>query len=180
MTLVAVGSKNPIKLQAVKRAFYAFQCQHPNAFLDELTIMSVHTSNGGMPAMPMNEAEILHGAIHRAEQSSLHEGTTLGVGAEGGIFLIGENWFCNSWVAIHRRGSTWIGQGPGVMVPRPIMGMILQQGMELGDAEDIYFGNVNTKQGIGLTGTISQGMITRSESFSLAAVCALGAMKCGL
>ncbi|MGH3834121.1 MAG: DUF84 family protein [Pseudonocardiaceae bacterium] len=182
MTIVVTGTKNPIKLQAVERGFLAFQCQHSETLPYPLKFISEQVSNGGTPAQPMNEGEALRGAISRSENAAKLREADFGVGVEGGIFLVGEHWICNGWVSVHSvaHERSWIGQCPGVMVPRGIMDMILREGKELGDAEDEYWGNTNTKQGMGLTGIVSQGMITRSEAFSIATVCALGAMQCVL
>lgn len=178
MTHVVVGSLNPIKCSAVSRAFKTYSLQFPEEIADPLTFSNMMAETPILD-QPRTNYETMRGAIYRARYSADKMRADYGVGLEGGIFPVGANWFCNSWVAIAQphHDTVWIGQGPGVMIPSGIMSYITHDGLELGDAEDRYFSLMDIKRGIGLTGIMSREMITREDSFSLATLCALGSMK---
>lgn len=164
-----VGSRNPIKLAAVvagmKRVYGT----------DE--VLPVDIITGDLPVQPMSMSDTYYGANVRAARSLKNGTRGIGVGLEGGLAQIGRNWYCVSWVTvIHTRGNIASAMGPAVMVPKPVMELV-NAGMELGDADDKYFGLTNSKQNGGLVGTITEGLVTREQTFTLAVVTALCSLE---
>lgn len=58
-------------------------------------------------------------------------------------------------------------------LPREISRLVLQEKMELGDADDQVFQRVNSKQGMGTVGMLTKSIISRSEYYKHALILAL-------
>src|SRR3989442_10963629 len=78
--LVAVGTKNPAKLEGVKRVFTDF---FPDVRFESLDTSSV------TKAQPMGMDQIIEGAIKRARFAISKTRARFGVGVEAGIFPLG-------------------------------------------------------------------------------------------
>ena len=53
----------------------------------------------------------------------------------------------------------------------------IREGMELGDAFDKFFNSINSKQGIGATGFLTDGLIDREQYYLQAAIIAVSELK---
>jgi inosine/xanthosine triphosphatase len=165
--IIVVGSRNPVKVRAVHVGL-------SRVIMDDFTL--VETSLDGYPDVidqPMSMSETWVGARRRAMYALQQCNGDLGVGLEGGLAQIEDEWFCVSCVAIaDSRGMILSAMGPAVYVPAPIIELV-QTGMELGDADDQYFGLSNSKQAGGLVGTITDGLVTREDGFTQAVIIAM-------
>jgi inosine/xanthosine triphosphatase len=163
---IAVGSTNPVKIEAVKEAFQA-------AYPDEAIEVRGYPVPSGVSDQPMSDMESIDGATHRANEALKVGGADYGVGLEGGIQLIGNKWFDCGWVVIlSKEGEAGIASSVRIETPGKMMAFI-HQGKELGEVVDILSGQRNTKQAGGHFGFMTNGIIDRKEGYRQAAVMAL-------
>ncbi|MGH3923625.1 MAG: DUF84 family protein, partial [Pseudonocardiaceae bacterium] len=144
MTMLAmVGSVNPVKIEAARLVI-------ADMFGDAGFVESVAVPSG-VPDQPMGSDVILSGALNRAYAARSAGDGDMGIGLEGGIIEVLGGWYCIGWsVVVTRTGDYWASPSNGVRVPDPVMDLVIDSGLELGDAEDKFFGRVNSKQAGGL------------------------------
>jgi len=172
MITLAVGSKNPVKLNAAingtKRA------------LENDTI----TGEGfdvpsGISDQPMTDAETKLGALNRAkaaykEFELLHgKGPSFSLGLEGGVQLTPENELeCFAWIAVFDGAKVGYSRTASFGLPPQIRDLVVNSGMELGHADDQVFGLSNSKQKGGAVGHLSKSVIDRATYYEHAVVLA--------
>lgn len=163
---VAVGSKNPVKIAAVREAF---QKLFPD---NEWEIIGVEVDSG-VPDQPMSDEESIAGARNRALKSLKEEGADYGVGLEGGLEEINGYWFDNGWiVVIDRKGIEGIGSTVKMPTPKRLMDLI-HKGIELGIANDMVFKTKNSKHSEGHFGLMTKNAITRTSGYRDGVIAAL-------
>lgn len=163
---VAVGSKNPVKIEAVRLAFAAIWPE------EEWTVEGIEVSSG-VSDQPMSDAEAIEGARNRARHALEKTNADYGVGLEGGLHQIGEQHFDCGWVAVRdKKGNEGIGSTVRVATPPRIVEMIMQ-GIELGTASDIAFKRNNIKQQEGFFGMMTKNVITRTDGYRDGVIVAL-------
>ncbi|EED93722.1 predicted protein, partial [Thalassiosira pseudonana CCMP1335] len=203
---VAVGSANPCKIEAVRKAFEDVynridcggDCGEDAPSNDKVHVQIVITSHNvssGVADQPFGDAETRAGAKNRAQsaydaacaEAAIQNDTTnkpdFAVGLEGGLekdmnpdTQKGEL-YCMAWTAIlggngsictaaKAPGSTYspsdanndtknnqhswgYAKTASFLLPPAISELVLEQGMELGHADDIVFDRVNSKHGSG-------------------------------
>ncbi|MCW8109039.1 inosine/xanthosine triphosphatase [Alteromonas ponticola] len=170
MKKLLVGSRNPIKVAAAKQAFM-------KAFSTQSLLAEGINSPSGVNRQPMSEAETRLGAINRVnailEDSHLCVMETDWVVAiEGGAqqFVDGPATF--AYIAIWHQHKWSIGRSANLPLPSPIY-QALEQGQELGDVMDEYFGTSNVKQKGGAIGLLTNNLATRQSVYELAIILAL-------
>lgn len=99
MIKVAVGSKNPIKIDAVKSAF-------KKVFGAEVEVIGVSVSSG-VSDMPLSFEEMAQGAKNRAEDARKELDADFGVGLEGGFEHEEIGVFLSGFAAIVNRQKVW-------------------------------------------------------------------------
>ena len=155
---VAVGSQNPVKIEAAHLAFAAL-------WPDEQWEISGATVESGVSAQPMSDEESIEGARNRAHAARDVLGADYGVGLEGGLQKIGDHYFDCGWaVVVNCAGVEGIGSTVKIMTPPKIMTLIYS-GLELGHANDQVFGAVNSKQAEGHFGLMTNNIITRTQGY---------------
>jgi inosine/xanthosine triphosphatase len=164
--MVSVGSSNPVKIESTRQAF---ERMWPMA---DVTVAGCPVASGVSP-QPMSDAETRKGARQRAHRARLAQDADFGVGLEGGLHRIDNQWLNSGWVCVvDREGREGIGTTIGMIVPPALMSLI-ERGHELGDACDIVFKDRNTKQGAGYFGLMTNGAIDRTGTFRDAIIAAL-------
>jgi len=167
MLRVAVGSKNPVKVGAVKAGFESYWREIPV----QVTGFEVAS---GVSSQPLSDEESLKGARNRA-QKALHAlpAAAFGVGIEGGLQKIENVWTDTQWVVVvNRAGKVAIGQSVRVEVPDSMVELI-HQGLELGEVIDKVFGQTNMKHAGGYINEVTQGLINREQQCLGAVISAL-------
>ena len=152
---VAVGSKNPVKVRAVERAF--------SHFYDAVVVEGV-AAPSGVSRQPFGD-DVIRGAMNRA-QFALRAvaAADLGVGIEAGLLpakgtLTG--YIDVQWCAIaDRHGRMTVGCGPGFEHPPPVVRKALD-GVEVGKAMETLTGIRNIGENIGAVGFLTKGVLTR-------------------
>lgn len=163
---VAVGSKNPVKVNAVK---LAFETIWPGEVW-EVTGVDIKS---GVSDQPMSIKESIQGARTRAKRSLELLHAEFGVGLEGGIFHEGEFYFDGGWAVIRdTKRREGIGATAQIPVP-PVMLRLILEGKELGEVCDIVFKQQNTKHGDGHFGLMTKNAITRTEGYKDGIIMAL-------
>ena len=165
MIKVAVGSKNPVKIQAVQSAFQ-------KVFGDcEISGVSVPS---GVTDMPMSFSEIAQGAKNRAYGAIKALDADYGVGLEGGLDETELGAFLAGFVAIVDRNDIWgYSRGEGLYMPEKIVQRVKDEKRELGDIMDDIRGLKNTKQQEGCIGYFTDNLLDREKSFENPVICAL-------
>ncbi len=166
MLLVAVGSRNPVKVAAARAGFAA-------VWPDRDWVVSGHDVASGVPEQPMSNGESIRGARNRARRARETGAAAYGVGIESGLERIEETWFSTGWVVIVD-ASGREGIASSILRPVPVPSMeLVRQGMELGLANDQVFGTRNSKQATGMIGLLTNDVLTREGVFRDAVIAAL-------
>jgi inosine/xanthosine triphosphatase len=117
---------------------------------------------------------MLIGALNRAQQAlaKIPE-ARFGVGIEGGTLDSEDGMWAYAWVVVvDREGRVGKGQTGRFMLPEAIARFV-RDGMELGEADDRFFGRDNSKQKEGAIGILSDGRVTRMVLYKPAVTFAL-------
>ena len=163
---IAVGSLNPVKVEAVRAAFTLVW---PKLTLNVAGLQVT----SGVSNQPMSDRESIKGARARAQKVLKLTSADYGVGLEGGIQKIGPSWFDCGWVVVVNRAHLeGIGSTARIITP-PKMVALLEKGMELGDVVDHFFKTSNAKQGDGHFGLMTNHLITRTSGYRDGVIMAL-------
>lgn len=163
---VAVGSTNPVKINATKQAFAKVW---PNKKWEVVGIEVL----SGVSNQPMSDIESIKGATNRAKGAIKAAKADFGVGLEGGIHKTNGKWFDTGWaVVVDKNGMEGIGTSIRMQSP-PAMMKYVKKGMELGDVDDLLFGKKNTKHKQGHFGLMSKGVLLREEAYQHGVISAL-------
>lgn len=158
-------------------------------------------AESGVPDQPMGDEETKQGAKNRAEAAlAAVPNASFGAGLEGGLSkydaAYGEANAGRSgmevfaWMAVTGRApsatinsagnaelpkqSSWgFAKTASFELPSVVAELIVHKGMELGDADDVIFERTNSKQGSGVVGILSGGLIDRTEYYTQPMILAL-------
>ena len=154
--LIAIGSKNPVKVAAAEAVMTPL---YEGATFVHLEVPS------GVRGQPWGDLETRQGAINRARAAREAADAEFGVGLEGGVIENEIGMFTCAWVAVaHRDGRLGIGGGNNVQLPEAVAALV-RHGLELGEAMDQLFKTEGLKHREGAIGTFTDGLVTRQESF---------------
>ena len=157
---ILIGSKNPVKIEAVKNAFEKYYKQV------ETVGFSV---NPNVPDQPFND-ETFFGAENRTfELKKINEQQNLNadyfVGIEGGISKSFNRWFAYGVVCImNSEGKKGFGTSAHFELPEKVITEI-RNGKELGLVMDEIQNEQNTKRKIGAIGYFTNGKMTRKDLY---------------
>ncbi|GHB68312.1 non-canonical purine NTP phosphatase [Psychrosphaera saromensis] len=171
---LCVGSTNPVKVNAAKKAF---ACVFPNHVINctEMKALS------GVAEQPMTEAETRLGAQNRvrycfdnASKANVNDkGMDYWVAMEGGVDKFNEGAASFSYVAVLTKdGDLFTGRSANLPLPRKIFKR-LQQGEELGPVMDEIFNTSNIRQKGGAIGLLTNHAATRESVYTQALILAL-------
>ena len=166
MTKVAVGSLNPTKIEAVRQAFTLIFPETDWQFEG----VSVSSS---VADQPMSDKECIRGAKNRAKRAMKKLKAAYGVGLEGGMQKIGDQWFECGWcVILNKEGEQ--GTGSSFRLEAPIViKRYIDQGLELGDVIDIVFKTKDAKSKNGFFGLMTNDTVTRTSGYKDGVISAL-------
>jgi inosine/xanthosine triphosphatase len=161
---IAVGSKNPVKVAAVRNVV--------TKFWSEAEVVGIEVDHG-TNIQPKTHEEAIQGATKRAELSLKQANADFGFGLEGNTVDTEHGMFLAGWVvAVNKNGERGIAANGTILLPEKIAEKV-RQGMELGPACDEVFGTHNVKQKEGSVGVLTKGIITRTRAFEQGVACAL-------
>ena len=164
---IAVASKNPVKVSAVGEAF---ERQFPGAAL-EIIPLSVAS---GVSDQPMSDDETQRGAANRvANVKAAQPDADYWVGLEGGLDFFNGRLMAFAWMAIEGPGGQFSeSRSPTLPLPPGVQNLV-ESGLELGEANDRIFSTINSKQGGGAFGLLTDGLYTRESIYTQTLVLAL-------
>ncbi|MFJ7753461.1 DUF84 family protein [Peribacillus muralis] len=149
---IAVGSKNPAKVQAVRDVY------------EEAEIISLQVESG-VSEQPFSDEETMEGAMTRARNCLVNSDAEIGIGLEGGVVKMKQGLFLCNWGAmVTRDGSVFIAGGARVPLPDIVAGKLLR-GEELGPVMDAFTKQTNISKKEGAIGVFTNDRITRSDMF---------------
>ena len=160
---VLVGSKNPTKINAVFSAF-------KEVFKVPVKVVGLSVSSG-VPDQPMSCVETKKGAKNRVKQLKKNVADFY-VGIEGGCSYEDNNLFAFAWAITVSKEKTGCGKTSLFQLPKEIQKLI-EQGVELGEADDLVFNRKNSKQKDGAVGILTGGLVDRSKYYKEAVVMSL-------
>ena len=161
---IAVGSKNPLKLEAVK---IILKKLYPEAEYVPVEVDS------GVSHTPLTNEETIAGARRRAKEAMDLARADWGVGLEGGMARVGDRWFSGVWCVIRAGEEESLGGGVHFELPPSVCRGILEESREMGDCLDELTGLKMTKQRMGAEGILTGGRIDRLRTFQNAVIFAL-------
>lgn len=167
MIKLVVGSKNPVKINAVKKGFT--KVFHNT----EIEIVGLNVPSN-VSNQPMTNEETLQGAINRALNCKKElPDADYYFGIEGGVDLLNSQMEVFAWIyVIDNMGKTGLSRTASFFLPNTIKNLIMQ-GIELGEADDIIFKRKNSKQQNGAVGVLTNNLIDRTKYYEEAVVLAL-------
>jgi inosine/xanthosine triphosphatase len=166
MQTIIVGSRNPVKEQAVLSAFRRMFPQQ--TFVAEGVAVS-----SGVADQPMSDDQTLLGARNRmcASRDCCPQ-ADYWVGIEGGIEDRTDGMTAFAWITVLSENR--YGQARTATFPLPdAVAELIRQGVELGEANDRVFQRTNSKQHEGAIGTLSGQVVDRQSLYEHAAIMAL-------
>lgn len=166
MKRVVIASKNPVKIQCVQQAF-------EKVFPDIVFHFEGVSVPSGVSNQPMTDEETLNGAKNRAiNASKAAPDAHYWAGVEGGIQKKGNEMEAFAWVVIRSMKKTGKARTASFQLP-PAVVTLIDQGMELGHADDLIFKRDNSKQKNGAVGILTNDLIDRVSYYEPAVVLAL-------
>ncbi|MFY0605692.1 MAG: inosine/xanthosine triphosphatase [Cyclobacteriaceae bacterium] len=163
---VIVGSKNPVKVNSAKQGFE----QIFNAQTFDCEGIEVPS---GISDQPMTDQETLQGAINRAQNAKTAQpAADYWVGIEGGLDSSEQGLLAFAWVVILSDNQTGQSRTSTFHLP-PKVTELIYQGIELGLANDQVFKETNSKQKGGAVGSLTNGVLGRTEYYVQAVMLAL-------
>lgn len=163
---VIVASKNPVKVNA---ALGGLQRMFPETeFIPEPVNVP-----SGVADQPMTEQETLQGALNRvANAKELYPEADFWIGIEGGIDTIDGELAAFAWVVVQDREQLGKARSGTFFLPQKVRELV-EQGVELGIANDRIFSHSNSKQKGGAIGILTNNVVDRRELYEQAVVLAL-------
>jgi len=152
-----VGSRNPAKIEAVRRALARLA---PACALEAVDVAS------GVPDQPVGDHATRLGARNRAKAALAVTGAEIAFGLEGGVHHEPPVVWLVSWVAaITRDGRSGDASGLRMLLPTAVA-VRLAAGDELGTIIDDLFGVAASKQDTGAVGLLTEGFVSRTDAFA--------------
>ena len=157
---IIVASRNPAKLRAAEEAF--------SHHFEPATLLFVPVSvESGVRDQPVGDEETRQGARNRANNAALGEpDADYWVGLEGGIEVIDDQLMAFAWMAVRDSNSN-ISEARSVTLPLPpAVKVLIDNGLELGEANDKVFATTNSKHKGGAFGLLTEGRYTREGVYA--------------
>lgn len=163
--IIAVGSTNPVKIEAAKQAAQD---------LGEILVQGFEVVSG-VSHQPRSDAETRAGAAERAHAALIASPyAELGIGFEGGVHEENNSMYNVVWCSVvDKQGQHFEVSGARFLLPEIIANGI-RTGKEMGPLLDELLQDENTKQKQGMVGTVTNGYITRTEEYAGLARLAIG------
>ncbi|HSX35816.1 MAG TPA: inosine/xanthosine triphosphatase [Patescibacteria group bacterium] len=167
MKKIVVASTNPVKIKATLEGF-------KRMFPDQEFEAEGISAESGVKDQPTNDEETFLGAMNRASNArKAVSNADYYVGLEGGIEAKGAEMESYAWIVVmSKEGKVGKGRTSVFFLP-PRVAALIEEGKELGEADDIVFGKTNSKQANGAVGILTHDVIQRSDYYSEAIIFAL-------
>ena len=148
---IAVGSLNPVKIEAVRSVM--------ERIYGQVRIFAYDVPSE-VPEQPFGE-QTPRGAKNRAKNAI--NGHTLSVGIEAGVFeMLGSLYDIQYCAVLDREGNYTIGTGSGFRYPDKVIELV-RGGMTVGDAMKKVYSGDNPGKSQGAIGILSKGLLDRKS-----------------
>jgi inosine/xanthosine triphosphatase len=166
MKKIIVASKNPTKVQSTLEGF---QEMFPNETF-EIEGISVPSN---VSDQPIGCEETFTGAMNRAKGAQQKiVNADYWVGIEGGNIAENGEMEVMAWIIVLSKERVGKARTAGFFLPPKIVELV-NEGHELGHADDIVFGVANSKQNMGSSGLLTNNVMTRIRFYTPAVILAL-------
>ena len=164
---IVVASLNPVKISAVEEAF-------ESQFADHVFEMIPVSVASGVSDQPMSDTETLNGARNRviAAQDASPD-ADYWVGLEGGLDWFDGRLMAFAWMVIEGPNERVSESRSATLPLPPSVQELVEQGLELGEANDRVFSTANSKQAGGAYGLLTEGLYTRESIYTQTLILAL-------
>lgn len=164
---VIVASKNPVKLEAVKKAF-------SEMFPQESFSYQTLAVDSGVADQPMDETEALRGATNRVQAAATQvPQADYWVGIEGGIHREGEDMYVCSHAVVRGKSGYMSKSRTGLFLLPRIVSEAIRSQMDLNQAIEEVFGETGSGQKMGAVGILTHQAIPRVRYAAEAVIFAL-------
>ena len=153
---VAVGSRNPVKVNATKNVL--------DKIYGEVEAVSID-ADSRVPDQPFGIDQTIEGAINRAKNAYSDE-FDISVGIESGLMETPNSltgYIDLQWCAVFDGDKITLGVSSGFEYPPTVIEEVLN-GKEVGDVMDEVTGVTNLGQKTGAVSHLSKGMLDRTEN----------------
>ncbi|MHA6247962.1 inosine/xanthosine triphosphatase [Pontibacter sp. CAU 1760] len=167
---VVVASLNPVKVQAalegIQQMFPSYTWEaHPVAVPSEVA------------DQPMTDAETLRGAENRVKNAKeANPSADLWVGIEGGVAPMEAGLAAFAWVVVRSAELVGKARSGTFFLPKAVAELV-EQGIELGTADDMVFRKQNSKQASGAIGLLTDNSLDRKALYAHSVILALVPFK---
>ena len=170
MQKIIVASKNPVKISAVLNAFR-------RVFPQEHFIIEGVDVPSDVSDQPMDDHATRPGARNRAEAARRSgRDADYWAGLEGGVDQLEGTWVAYAWIVVLSGASEGWARTGIFSLPTKVA-QLVQEGMELGEADDVVFGTKNSKHAGGAVGLLTADALTRTELYEEGVILALIPIK---
>ncbi|HEX9424829.1 MAG TPA: inosine/xanthosine triphosphatase [Pyrinomonadaceae bacterium] len=175
---IALGSDRAAKIMAVRASIARVAAIDGSWAEASVLARAVETT---VPAMPLNDWELMQGARERAlavrdQLRTQRRDADLYVGLEGGFHSIsieGEwHTFLRGWAYATDGRNGSFGAAPSISVPPALAKKVIEGRRELGLVIDEVAGIQDVRSRQGAWGILSRDLVTRSMSFEVALIAA--------
>lgn len=166
---IVVASTNPVKHAATEQAFKA-------CFSDQTWTVTGADVASGVRDQPLSDVETMQGAMNRVEAAAAAQpDADYWVGLEGGIEILEREMCSFAWAVVRSRdGLVGKARTATFFLPARLMELVVR-GEELGVASDKLFGHEDTKRGLGTSGLLTKGVVSRTDLYAQGMMLALAA-----
>jgi inosine/xanthosine triphosphatase len=166
MPHIVLASKNPVKAQATENGF-------KKMFPEQDFQIMLTSVPSGVSDQPMSNEETYQGALNRVDNARIaFPESDFWIGIEGGVEPSEHGWEAFAWIVVKSKEMNGKGRTGSFFLPPKIV-QLMEEGLELGDADDIVFGQHNSKQENGAVGLLTGNIIDRAKLYEHAVVLAL-------
>ena len=167
--IIAVGSENPVKINAVKEIM--------SRIYGNVKVIA-YSVDPGVSKQPASLEEIVEGAINRARMVfAKNSSVDLGVGIEAGITRVPNTitgYMDFAYCAIiDKESKITLGASPGFEYPPIVIDKIFSEGKEVGEVFDEILHEHDVKKRMGAVGYLTHGMLNRTGFVKLSVLMAM-------
>lgn len=160
---IAIGSKNPVKIQAVKNALNNGNIQ-----------IIPYAAVSKVRSQPLSNEETLQGAINRARDCLENTQSDVAIGLEAGVVFIEDKVYLCHWGAIADRDQNiYFTNGPLVLLPSSFC-IALKEEKNLEDIMHYSTGIDNLGAKEGAIGVFTQNRLNREQVLTQIATALVG------
>ncbi len=161
-----MASTNPVKVKAALGGL-------AQLFPEQDFVAEPVSVPSGVADQPMTDEETLTGALNRVNNArKAYPEADFWIGIEGGVAPVEGELTAFAWIVVCS-GNRWGKARSGTFFLPPAVTKLVQEGVELGLANDRIFSRHNSKQQGGAIGILTHNALDRSQLYEQAVILAL-------